>query len=330
MPHRDKSLTGAVAPTWVLFSPALYTCQACGRDEWAPVGSETCFNRTVEFLSWADPLSWVLLIPTVLLLLLMAGLAVLFARNASTPVVRSAGGKMCFLMLGALACACSSIFFNFGEPTWLSCLVRIPLFTISFAVFLSCVATRCFQIVCIFKLSTRWPALHEAWQRRGGPALFIAGSTVAQAVLSVAAVASGPAGPRRRYSVAAERVVLECGAGSAPGETAAILYNLLLSLGCFALSYAGKDLPADYNEAKCLTCSLLLHLACSAAVLCTRSYFRGRSAAVTAALGALGTLAPLLGGYFLPKGFVVLLRPHLNTAERFQREIRSYTRRRDE
>lgn len=330
MPHRDKSLTGAVAPTWVLFSPALYACQACGRDEWAPVGSETCFNRTVEFLSWADPLSWVLLIPTVLLLLLMAGLAVLFARNASTPVVRSAGGKMCFLMLGALACACSSIFFNFGEPTWLSCLVRIPLFTISFAVFLSCVATRCFQIVCIFKLSTRWPALHEAWQRRGGPALFIAGSTVAQAVLSVAAVASGPAGPRRRYSVAAERVVLECGAGSAPGETAAILYNLLLSLGCFALSYAGKDLPADYNEAKCLTCSLLLHLACSAAVLCTRSYFRGRSAAVTAALGALGTLAPLLSGYFLPKGFVVLLRPHLNTAERFQREIRSYTRRRDE
>uniref|UniRef100_A0A8C9L7G7 Taste 1 receptor member 1 n=1 Tax=Pavo cristatus TaxID=9049 RepID=A0A8C9L7G7_PAVCR len=309
---------------------ALYACQACGRDEWAPVGSETCFNRTVEFLSWADPLSWVLLIPTVLLLLLMAGLAVLFARNASTPVVRSAGGKMCFLMLGALACACISILFNFGEPTWLSCLVRFPLFTISFTVFLSCVATRCFQIVCIFKLSTRWPALHEAWQRRGGPALFIAASTMAQAVLCVVAVASGPAGPQRHYNVAAERVVLECGAGSTPGETAAILYNVLLSLGCFALSYAGKDLPADYNEAKCLTCSLLLHLACCAAVLCTRSAFRGRSAAVTAALGALGTLAPLLGGYFLPKGFVVLLRPHLNTAERFQRAIRSYTRRRDD
>ncbi|XP_052547911.1 taste receptor type 1 member 1 isoform X1 [Tympanuchus pallidicinctus] len=309
---------------------APYACQACGRDEWAPVGSESCFNRTVEFLSWADPLCWVLLIPTVLLLVLTAGLAALFARNVSTPVVRSAGGKMCFLMLGALACACSSIFFNFGEPTWLSCLVHFPLLTVSFTVFLSCVATRCFQIVCIFKLSARWRALQEAWQRRGGPALFIAASTTAQAALCAAAAASGPAVPRRRYSVAAERVVLECGAGSAPCETAAMLYNVLLSLGCFALSYAGKDLPADYNEAKCLTCSLLLHLVCSAAVLCTRSAFRGRSAAVTAALGALGTLAALLGGYFLPKGFVVLLRPHLNTAEHFQRAIRSYTRRRDD
>ncbi|KFV58565.1 Taste receptor type 1 member 1, partial [Tyto alba] len=69
----------------------LYTCQSCGVDEWAPAGSEACFNRTVEFLSWSEPISWALLTLTVLLMLLMAGLAVLFALNASTPVVKSAG-----------------------------------------------------------------------------------------------------------------------------------------------------------------------------------------------------------------------------------------------
>ncbi|NXI65165.1 TS1R1 protein, partial [Anseranas semipalmata] len=175
----------------------LYSCQACGADEWAPVRSEACFNRTVEFLSWAEPLSWALLTPIVLLLLLMAALAVLFARNASTPVVKSAGGKMCFLMLGSLACACSSLFCYFGEPTQPACLVRFPLFTISFTVFLSCVATRCFQIVCIFKLNARWPALYEAWLRRRGPALFIAASTAAQAALCLVAAAASPPGPRR-------------------------------------------------------------------------------------------------------------------------------------
>ncbi|XP_072210673.1 taste receptor type 1 member 1 [Excalfactoria chinensis] len=303
---------------------APYSCQACGRDEWAPVGSETCFNRTVEFLSWADPLCWALLVPTVLLLLLVAGLAALFARNASTPVVRSAGGNLSFLMLAALLCAGGSIFCNFGEPTRLSCLLRFPLFSVSFTVFLSCVATRCFQLLCIFKPSTRCPALHDSWRRRGGPALFIAGSALLQ--VSLCAV-RGPAGPRRLYGVSERRVVLECGAG---GETGGIAFNVLLSAGCFALSYAGKELPADYNEAKSLTCGLLLHLACSAAVLCTKGSFHGRSAAVASALGALGTLAPLLGGYFVPRGFVLLLRPHLNTAQRFQREIRSYTRRRDD
>lgn len=309
-----------------LFPAAPYSCQACGRDEWAPAGSESCFNRTVEFLSWADPLCWALLVPTVLLLLLLLGLLVLFALHASTPVVRSAGGRLCFLMLGALFCACSSIFFTFGRPSRLSCLVGFPLYSISFTVFLSCVATRSLHIVCIFKLSRRCSALHESWRRRGGPVLFIACSTLLQAVLCTATMAAGPAGPRRHYGLRAERVVLECGAG---GDTAAIVYNVLLGAGCFVLSYAGRELPADYNEAKCVTCGLLLQLVCSAAVLSTRSVCRGRSAAVRSALGALCSVTPLLVGLFLHRGFVLLLRPQLNTAQRVQRAIRSYTRRRD-
>lgn len=317
-----------LSPAGLVSSTDLYGCQSCGVDEWSPARSEACFNRTIEFLSWSEPISWALLTPTVLLLLLMAGLAVLFALNASTPVVKSAGGKMCFLMLGSLACACSSLFCYFGEPTRHTCLLRLPLFAISFTVFLSCVATRSFQIICIFKLNARWPALHEAWLQRRGPLLFIAASTAAQAVLCLAAEAASPSAPHRDYGASAERVVLGCAPGSAASRTAAAAYSVLLSAGCFALSYAGKDLPASYNEAKCLTCSLLLHLACSAAVLCTQGALRGRGEAAARVLTALCTLGAQLGGYFLPKAFVILLRPRLNTPEHFQMAIQRYTRRR--
>ncbi|XP_052649333.1 taste receptor type 1 member 1 [Harpia harpyja] len=305
----------------------LYGCQSCRVEEWAPARSEACFNRTTEFLSWSEPISWALLIPTILLMLLMAGLAVLFALNASTPVVKSAGGKMCFLMLGSLACACSSLFCYFGEPTRQACLLQLPLFAISFTVFLLCVATRSFQIVCIFKLNARWPALYEAWLRRRGPVLFVATGTAAQAVLCLAAEAASPSVPHRDYGVAAERVVLECTSSAGASRMVAVAYTVLLSVCCFVLSYMGKDLPASYNEAKCLTCSLFLHLACAAAVLCTQGAFRGREAAAVQVLGALCTLGALLGGYFLPKAFVILLRPRLNTPEHFQMAIQSYTRR---
>ncbi|NXJ57767.1 TS1R1 protein, partial [Spizaetus tyrannus] len=305
----------------------LYGCQSCRVEEWAPARSEACFNRTAEFLSWSEPISWALLIPTILLMLLMAGLAILFALNASTPVVKSAGGKMCFLMLGSLACACSSLFCYFGEPTRQACLLQLPLFAISFAVFLLCVATRSFQIVCIFKLNARWPALYEAWLRRRGPVLFVATGTAAQVVLCLAAEATSPSVPHRDYGVAAERVVLECTSSAGVSRTAVVTYTVLLSVCCFVLSYAGKDLPASYNEAKCLTCSLFLHLACAAAVLCTQGAFRGRGAVAVQVLGALCTLGALLGGYFLPKAFVILLRPRLNTPEHFQMAIQSYTRR---
>ncbi|XP_064253197.1 taste receptor type 1 member 1 [Passer domesticus] len=302
-----------------------FDCQACGLDEWSPAGSEVCFNRTVEFLSWSEPLSWVLLALAALLMLLIAALVVLFALNASTPVVKSAGGKTCFLMLGSLACTCSSLFCYFGEPSQAACLLRVPLFAISFTVFLSCVATRSFQILCIFKLNARWPALYEAWMRRQGPVLFVAASTAAQVALCVATEAVSPSVPRREYRVWADRVVLECAQSDA--ADAAIVYTLLLSAGCFALSYAGTDLPAAYNEAKSLTVSLLLHLGCSAAVLCSQGALRGRADTAVRVLSTLGTLAAVLGGYFVPRAFVILLRPHQNTAEHFQMAIQEYTRR---
>ncbi|XP_071431591.1 taste receptor type 1 member 1 [Pithys albifrons albifrons] len=302
-----------------------YSCQACGLDKWAPVGSEACFNRTIEFLSWSEPLSWVLMTLALLLMLLMAALAVLFALNASTPVVKSAGGKMCFLMLGSLACACSGLFCYFGEPTRLVCLLRLPLFAISFTVFLSCVAIRSFQILCIFKLNARCPALYELWLRRQGPVLFVAASTAAQAMLCLVAEVTGPSVPLRDYSARPDRVVLECASSAAAG--AAIAYTVLLSVGCFALSYAGTDLPAAYNEAKSLTVSLLLHLGCSAVLLCSQGALRGRAEAAARVLSALGTLGALLGGYFVPRAFVILLRPQQNTTEHFQMAIQAYTRR---
>ncbi|NXX51819.1 TS1R1 protein, partial [Tricholaema leucomelas] len=304
-----------------------YSCQSCRMEEWAPAGSEACFNRTIEFLSWSEPISCVLLTLITLLMLFMAGLAVLFALNASTPVVKSAGGNMCFLMLGSLACACGSLFSYFGEPTWHSCLLRLPLFAISFTIFLSCVATRSFQIICIFKLNARWPALYEAWLRCRGPVLFIVASTGVQAVLCLASEAVTPSVPRMDYGAAADRVLLDCGQRDAARGTVVTAFTVLLSVCCFTLSYAGKDLPASYNEAKCLTCSLLLHLACSATVLCTQDAFRGRDEATAQVLGYLCTVGALLGGFFFPKAFVILLRPHLNTPEHFQMAIQHYTRR---
>nr|UIS42915.1 taste receptor type 1 member 1 [Patagona gigas] len=322
--HRCCFTCMACPPETFLNRSDLYSCQSCGADQWAPASSEACFNRTIEFLSWFDPISWALLIPTVLLMLLLAGLAVLFALNFSTPVVKSAGGKMCFFMLGSLACSCSSIFCYFGEPTSHTCLLRHPLYAISFSIFLSCMTTRSFQIICIFKLNARWPALYEAWLRRGGPVLFIAASTAAQTGLCLAVEAASPSVPRRNYDTGPDRVALECGGA---GWVSATAYTVLLSACCFALSYAGKDLPASYNEAKCLTCSLLLHLACSAAVLCTQGAFRGRAQATVQVLSSLCTLGALMAGYFFPKAFVILLRPHLNTPEHFQMAIQSYTRR---
>ncbi|XP_074831925.1 taste receptor type 1 member 1 isoform X2 [Carettochelys insculpta] len=308
-----------------LNSSDLYNCQPCGTDQWAPAESESCFNRTTEFLSWADPISCALLAAITLLLLLLGGTALLFAQNLTTPVVKSAGGRMCFLMLGALICACCSLYCFFGEPTWYTCLLRLPVFSISFTTCLSCIAMRSFQIVCIFKLAAKWPALYGAWVRHNGPSLFIGTCTAVQVLVCLVALCTNPSVPRKDYATHVTLIILQCSEGDSMWG---LLYNTLLGICCFVISYVGKDLPENYNEAKCVTCSLLINFVCFICYLTTYIIYKGKYLMAITVLANLCALVGLFAGYFLPKTYIILFRAELNTTEHFQMSIQSYTRKR--
>ncbi|XP_067422771.1 taste receptor type 1 member 1 [Emydura macquarii macquarii] len=306
----------------------LYNCQLCGTDQWAPMRSEICFNRTIEFLRWADPISWALLTAITLLLLLLAGTAALFVQNLTTPVVKSAGGRMCFLMLGSLICGCCSLYCYIGEPTWYTCLPRVPVFSISLTICLSCIATRSFQIVCIFKLASKWPALYGAWVRHNGPNLFIGASTAIQVVLCLVSLSISPPVPSKDYETFVELIIFQCSEGDSVWPVTRLLYNILLSICCFVISYMGKDLPENYNEAKCITCSLLINFSCFICYLTTYIVYRGKYQAAITGLVTLCTLTGIFGGYFIPKVYIILFRAELNTTEHCQMSIQSYTRKR--
>uniref|UniRef100_A0A5F8HJQ2 Taste 1 receptor member 1 n=1 Tax=Monodelphis domestica TaxID=13616 RepID=A0A5F8HJQ2_MONDO len=304
-----------------------YTCQPCQKEEWSPEGSQTCFNRTTEFLAWDHPVSLVLLGANTLLLLLLTGVASLFAQNLETPVVRSAGGRMCFLMLGSLAGAGCSPYCFLGEPTLLTCLLRQSLFALCFAVFLSCLTIRSFQLVFIFKLSAKMPALYHTWVHNHGSRTFVAvSSTIQLLICSVWLVAWTPL-PIKEYKRFPELVVLECSKENSPGYMLSILYTWLLSVSCFACTYLGKDLPENYNEAKCMTFSLLFYFISWIGLATSSSIYNGKYMPAINMLVILSSLSGVFSGYFLPKCYVILCRPDLNTTEYFQASIQDYTQR---
>ncbi|XP_074162491.1 taste receptor type 1 member 1 [Sminthopsis crassicaudata] len=304
-----------------------YTCQPCQKEEWSPEGSQTCFNRTVEFLPWNHPVSLVLMGANTLLLLLLAGVASLFAWHLDTPVVRSAGGRMCFLMLGSLAGAGCSPYCFLGEPTALTCLLQQSLFALGFAVFLSCLTIRSFQLVFIFKLSAKRPTLYHSWVQNHGPGIFVVISSTIQLLICITWLVAWTPQPTKEYNRFPELVVLECSRVGSPGYMLSILYTWLLSISCFACSYLGKDLPENYNEAKCITFSLLLYFISWIGLATAFSVYQGKYLPAINALVIMGSLSGVFSGYFLPKCYVILCRPDLNTTEYFQASIQDYTQR---
>uniref|UniRef100_A0A8B9XQV7 Taste 1 receptor member 1 n=1 Tax=Bos mutus grunniens TaxID=30521 RepID=A0A8B9XQV7_BOSMU len=304
-----------------------YRCRPCGKEEWAPERSQTCFPRTVVFLTWHEPVSLVLLAANTLLLLVVAGTAGLFAWHLDTPVVRSAGGRLCFFMLGSLAGGTWGLYGFFGEPTLPTCLLRQGLFSLGFAIFLSCLTVRSFQLVFIFKFSARLPTFFRAWVQNRGAGLFVMISSTIQLLICLIWLAVWTPLPTREYKHFPQLVVLGCTEANSLGFMLAVTYNGLLSISAFACSYLGKDLPENYNEAKCVTFSLLLNFVSWIAFFTMAIVYQGKYLPAVNALAMLSSLSGGFSGYFLPKCYVILYRPDLNSTEHFQASIQDYTRR---
>ncbi|XP_030078019.1 taste receptor type 1 member 1 [Microcaecilia unicolor] len=304
----------------------LYECQPCLTHEWSPPKSETCFNKTIEYLYWTEPIALALLSATIVLFLLAMAIVLVFVLNVNTPVVKSAGGKMCFTMLGSLVCACCNLFCYFGVPTKMTCMLRQPVFAISYTVCLSCLVVRSFQVVSIFKLAAKFPTFYDFWVKKNGPTIFICVSSAIQMIISIIWISSQPSVPMEDSDHFENQIILQCSESISAAAVLEILYIGLLSICCFVFCYLGKDLPENYNEAKCITFSLLIYFFAWIAFFTTYIVYKGKYITAVNVLAILASLFGILVSYFVPKCYVILLRRDLNTTEYFQTSIQNYTR----
>ncbi|KAG1961767.1 taste receptor type [Pimephales promelas] len=219
------------------------SCQACAIDDWSEAESETCEKRAELYLSWGTPLTTALLIYLGVTLFLTLGTALIFLLNLSTPVVKSAGGKTCLLMLASLTVAASSTLCHFSRPSRTGCLLKQPLFIISFNVCLACVTVRSFQVVCIFKWSSKLPRFYETWARKRGPEMFILIMTVVEVFISVLRMLLDPPFPSQDYDFYHDSIVLECSNTLSLGAFAELLFvgsfAMALNVGAILLSVLG-------------------------------------------------------------------------------------------
>lgn len=297
-------------------------CQPCQPLEWAPAQSEQCMNRTVLLLAWDAPLSVALLVMLSFTLFMTSGSALVFLFNLNTPVAKSAGGRLCLLMLAALTAAAASALCHFGRPSPLACVLKQPLFIFSFSVCLACVTVRAFQVVCIFKLASKH---YDTWAKNHGPEFTILLLSGGVLFISVLRVALYPPFPSQDLLFYSDSIVLECSNTLSVGAFLELAFISLLSVLCFSLSYMGKDLPANYNEAKCVTFSLMAYMISWITFFTVYFISRGEFTMAMHVFAKLYSVLGILAGYFLPKVYIIVLKPQMNTTAHFQNCIQMYT-----
>ncbi|XP_057566375.1 taste receptor type 1 member 2 [Hippopotamus amphibius kiboko] len=303
-----------------------FDCQPCPSYEWSERKDTSCFKRRLAFLQWHEAPTIAVVMLAALGFLSTLAILIIFWRHFQTPMVRSAGGPMCFLMLTPLLMAYMVLPVYVGPPTVSTCLCRQAFFTLCFTVCISCITVRSFQIVCIFKMAKRLPQAYSYWVRYHGPYVFVAFITVLKMVIVGSSILATTTNPTGRSDPNDPKVmILSCN----PNYHRLLLINtsldLLLSVLGFGFAYTGKELPTNYNEAKFITFCMTFYFT-SSVFLCTfMSVYDG---VLVTILDLLVTVLNLLGislGYFGPKCYMMLFYPERNTPAYFNSVIQGYT-----
>uniref|UniRef100_A0A4W4EA34 G-protein coupled receptors family 3 profile domain-containing protein n=1 Tax=Electrophorus electricus TaxID=8005 RepID=A0A4W4EA34_ELEEL len=331
--HREKDHTQAccfqckICPsdTYINVTRDPYTCVPCNAEEWSQEGSIICKKRSIMHLSFADPLSILVMLSAASLVVSCIAVTILFSYNYNTPVVKSAGGNMCFLMLASLSLASISVFFFFGHPTVVHCVFRNAMFYFFHLVCFSCMGVRSFQIVCVFKMAAKFPKVYRWWVKYNGQWLVIVIICIAQFIFCILWVTIQTPVPFRDELSCKDEIILGCSSGAKVPFYMMVFLIWFLSVLCFTFSYMGTDLPKNYNEAKSITYSMLLFYISWSFYFTAEITYKSVYVQLFHAIAQLSSLFGILLSYFVPKCYVIIFQPKKNTQAYFQTSIQNYT-----
>eukprot|EP00072_Mus_musculus_P002714 NP_001074918.2 vomeronasal 2, receptor 54 [Mus musculus] len=287
-------------------------CLLCPKEQYSSHTRDHCLPRTEIFLAFEEPLGFVL----ALVALLLAGLAVLvlgvFLKHRDTPVVRANNRTLSYFLLISLSlCALCALLF-LGRPTVTTCLLRQTTFAVVFTVAVSSVLAKTLTVVLAFRV-TRPRSRIQICLSPGTSTFVVLIASLIQVVLCGVWLATSPPFPDKDMISEPQHIVIQCQEGSGATFFCVLGYLGFLAGGTFSVAFLARGLPDIFNETKFLTFSMLLFCSVWTAFLPLYHSARGKSTVAVEIFSILASTAGLLGGIFIPKCYIILLKPEKNT-----------------
>ncbi|XP_036855583.2 taste receptor type 1 member 3 isoform X4 [Manis javanica] len=296
-----------------LHSPDDLICTQCDQDQWSPDRSTRCFPRRPRFLAWGEPAMLVLLPLLGLALGLVLVALGLFIQHRDSPLVQASGGLQACFGLACLGLVCLSVLLLPGQPSPTSCLAQQPLLHLPLTGCLSTLFLQAAEIFVRSELPPNWADMLRGCLRGPRAWLAVLLAMLVEAALCAWYLVAFPPEVVIDWRALPTEALLHCRVHSWIGLGLVHAANATLAFLCFLGTFLVQSPHGHYSNAHGLTFAMLAYFITwtSFVPLFANVHVAYQPAMQMGAilLTALGILAT----FHLPKCYLLLWRPELNT-----------------
>ncbi|KAM9801343.1 vomeronasal type-2 receptor 1 [Neosynchiropus ocellatus] len=330
-------------------------CFLCSEDHWSNDAHDVCVPKIIEFLDFGEPLGITLIVISAFGALVTISVGVVFVLHIGTPLVKANDSLLSFSLLFSLVVTflCSIVFL--GEPQHWSCMTSQVALALGFALCLSSIMAKSAVLMLRAQVlkaarsrakaaAKAAKAAAEAAANCGSPDVIVtntnnnndlaaftkpevdyltfahqraitAAATLIQAIACTVWLIILPPFPVKNTSAQNIKIILECDEGSVVFICCIFAYDILLALLAFIFAFLARKLEDHFSEAKCVTFGMLVFFIVWISFVPAYLSTRGKFMVAVQIFAILASSFGLLSCIFLPKCYVLLIKPERNTED---------------
>ncbi|XP_078520425.1 extracellular calcium-sensing receptor-like [Lissotriton helveticus] len=289
-------------------------CMKCPEESWSSGKRDRCIPKEIEFLSFEEPLGFILVLISVFFFLIALWVLCVVIKYRNTPVVKANNLQLSYLLLVSLMLCflCTLVFI--GQPRRVACMLRQVIFGISFSLCVSCVLAKTITVVIAFK-ATKPNSTLRRWVGSKASYSIVLVSCSVQSSIGTIWLWTSPSFPQFNTKATNGKMIAECNEGSILMFYCMLAFMGLLACICFVVAFLARNLPDSFNEAKFITFSMLVFVSVWLSFIPAYLSTKGKFLVAVEIFAILSSGAGVMFCIFAPKIYIIFLRPEMNTRQ---------------